>query len=883
MKRLFRFTLALSLFILTLNVVTSVQAAPGADANFSVVSVTRVDASPTNAASVYFTVTFSEDVQGVDTSDFTADGILGASVTGVALVSASQYTVTVAPNGEGTLGLTVIGDGSGNIQNMSSEPLLTRYSSGETYVIDVTKPTVSAFTAASSSSSLDVPISAFSANDTVGVAGYKITASSTPPGAGDADWSATPPTAYTVPGAGSYSLYPWAKDAAGNVSDAYGTPAAVDVCLASIIVASNADSGAGTLRQAMTDLCSGGTITFDASLAGKTITLASMLTIGKNMTIDGSALARQIIISGNKTTRVFTVNLGATAALNNLTIANGKATLSAGGGIENLGTLTVTNSTFSGNSAPNSDGGSIANEATLTVINSAFIGNLAFYGGGIKNNGTLTVANSTFSGNSGTTEGGGLYNMGTSTTVTNSTFVGNSSQYGGGFASNGGIFKNVISAHNLTGMDCYGSVAIFNSLIENPETDRTENCNKITNGVNGNIVGVGPTLGTLASNGGPTQTFALLAGSPAIDAGNDTACAAAPVNRVDGRGIARPQGAHCDMGAYELEQKITSTQTIGNGMTRNFAAGSTGIGITIKDAPGGGAPGPTTVTLYTIRPAGIPFVAGQLPFWVNIVPTVNINLNESLTLCYPASLLPTGTGEANLVFFHYESSRWVRVGFDSRNTTTHCVTKNNISSFSMWTLAPAYLAILSSIGADDGWILESSETSSVGGTMNRVENVFFVGADALQKQYRSVLSFATGVALPDTATITKVTLKVKFQQIVNNTLDPNPVHAFGGFMVDVRNGFFGSLSTLQITDFQEVSNKTCGPFMTTLVDNWYSIDLTCAGPFINKLATNSGLTQFRLRFKLGNNNIRTPIYLILYSGDAPAANAPQLIIEYKLP
>jgi hypothetical protein len=63
-----------------------------------------------------------------------------------------------------------------------------------------------------------------------------------------------------------------------------------------------------------------------------------------------------------------------------------------------------------------------------------------------------------------------------------------------------------------------------------------------------------PNLGPLADNGGATQTMELLAGSPAIDAGNDGLCAAAPVNNLDQRGIARPQGPHCDIGAFEVVQ-----------------------------------------------------------------------------------------------------------------------------------------------------------------------------------------------------------------------------------------------------------------------------------------------------------------------------------------
>lgn len=96
-------------------------------------------------------------------------------------------------------------------------------------VIDTTAPTVTGFVATSPSASLDIPITTFTATDAVGVTGYKITESSTPPAAGAAGWTASAPTTYTVAANGNYTLYPWAKDAMGNVSSVYGSPASVEV------------------------------------------------------------------------------------------------------------------------------------------------------------------------------------------------------------------------------------------------------------------------------------------------------------------------------------------------------------------------------------------------------------------------------------------------------------------------------------------------------------------------------------------------------------------------------------------------------------------------------------------------------------------------------
>ncbi len=108
--------------------------------------------------------------------------------------------------------------------------------------------------------------------------------------------------------------------------------------------------------------------------------------------------------------------------------------------------------------------------------------------------------------------------------------------------------RNSIVDHVGPGQDCAhssgGSVNIQGSLIGDGSCG-------VTAGVNGNLVG-DPMLAALADNGGPTQTMALTPISPAIDAGDDSNCAADPVSGVDQRGVSRPQGAHCDMGAYEL-------------------------------------------------------------------------------------------------------------------------------------------------------------------------------------------------------------------------------------------------------------------------------------------------------------------------------------------
>jgi hypothetical protein len=185
-----------------------------------------------------------------------------------------------------------------------------------------------------------------------------------------------------------------------------------------------------------------------------------------------------------------------------------------------------------------------------------------------------------------------------------------------------------------------------------------------------------------------------------------------------------------------------------------------------------------------------------------------------------------------------------------------------------------------STAAQDGWLLETSELSGLGGTLNSTATTFNLGDDASKKQYRGILSFNTG-SIPDTAVITAVTLKIKKQGVTGGG---NPVSIFQGFFADIKTGIFGSAATLQAGDFQAAASKIVGPTSPTPAANVYSLNLTAGKTFINKLSSSGGLTQIRLRFKLDDNNNAIANYLSLYSGNATnTADRPQLVITYYVP
>jgi hypothetical protein len=121
-----------------------------------------------------------------------------------------------------------------------------RIGSPATVVVDATAPNVTAFTATSPSTSLNIQITSFTAYDVVGVTGYQITTSSTPPFAGGGGWSGIAPTTHTVSSDNTYNLYPWAKDALGNVSAVYGSTQTVVVDTTPPTVSSTTPSNGAT-------------------------------------------------------------------------------------------------------------------------------------------------------------------------------------------------------------------------------------------------------------------------------------------------------------------------------------------------------------------------------------------------------------------------------------------------------------------------------------------------------------------------------------------------------------------------------------------------------------------------------------------------------------
>jgi hypothetical protein len=293
----------------------------------------------------------------------------------------------------------------------------------------------------------------------------------------------------------------------------------------------------------------GGPHTFDCDGA-QTVVTEAQIVIDNDVILDGEG---NLTVDGNEDHPVFWVPEDMTVELRGFTVTKGKGSENSyGGGIYNLGTLTLTNSTVSRNTSEYIGGG-ITNGGTLTLTNSTVSGNTVVpgccepstFGGGIANVGTLTLTNSTVSGNTalGVGRGGGIYNQGDALTLTNSTVSGNTARSGGGIS----ILNGKLTLTNtLVDNDCDGTTTFSGgSNLESPGD--TCGFDQPTDQVN--VTAEDLKLGPLQDNGGPTQTHALLPGSVALDAIAEAMCEV----DTDQRDVTRPQGPACDVGAFELE------------------------------------------------------------------------------------------------------------------------------------------------------------------------------------------------------------------------------------------------------------------------------------------------------------------------------------------
>ncbi len=354
-----------------------------------------------------------------------------------------------------------------------------------------------------------------------------------------------------------------------------------------------------------------GGITNAGGITNKEHLAIDQSTISENLGYSGGGIfnAGTLTISNSTISDNGAANAGGIFNAGTLTISNSTISDNTGrygGGIVSNGTLSISNSTISGNSGSllggTSFGGGISCNGPSTISNSTISGNAASYGGGISNIGTLTVTNTTISGNSAGYVGGGIANYGT-LTVTNSTISRNNItsntfvNFQGGGISNGRVnpatattivLANTIVAGNTRAggvpNDIFNSssFATISSAVNNL-IGSASSSGGIVDGVNGNIVGNHGTgtlaiatilSSTLANNGGPTKTLALVAGGPAIDAGNNAAADGLTTDQR-GTGFDRILNDIVDIGAFESSAPVATIAEVSD--PRDTAVGVLGI------------------------------------------------------------------------------------------------------------------------------------------------------------------------------------------------------------------------------------------------------------------------------------------------------------------
>ena len=288
-------------------------------------------------------------------------------------------------------------------------------------------------------------------------------------------------------------------------------------------------SPCATVSYALTQAAAGATIKVSGTINDH-IDIASPVTI---TTWTGGPAVSPGVLNGTATGDVVVVNSGVTGVtLNDLTIENGSV------GIFNYGTLTLTGSTVTGNAGGNEFAG-IRNydSGTMTIIDSTVAKNSGSLGAGIFSTGVMTIIASTISGNTG----GGIYSGGQTATLGATIVAGNT----GGNCATLNAASLDSAGYNLTD-DTTGTACAFTSVLD--------------------LVNKNPLLGSLASNGGPTQTMLPGTKSPAANVipKPTTLRGVTVCPGTDQRGVARPGHGEtgCTIGAAEAALNIATTTSV---------------------------------------------------------------------------------------------------------------------------------------------------------------------------------------------------------------------------------------------------------------------------------------------------------------------------------
>ena len=421
----------------------------------------------------------------------------------------------------------------------------------------------------------------------------------------------------------------------------------------------------GTSRTATFQLVSG--VAVYGGFAGTELTRDQ-----RNPATNLTTLSGDIGIPTNTSDNSYHVVTGANGAtLDGFTITAGNANSAGspynrGGGMYSFSSNpTLSNVIFYSNSATSYGGGVYIDTSSPTFTDVTFSGNSAAYGGGICNTSSdPTLTNVTFSVNTAT-QGGGMINYSSSPTLTNITFSANTATLGGGMLNNsstptltnvtfsgntattygGGMYNSISSSPLIRNTIFWGDIAasggaqIYNSVASATPTLSFSvvqgNCP--AGSTCDNIIITDPLLGTLGNYGGSTQTISLLAGSSAIDTGDNSVCPA-----TDQRGVIRPQGLKCDIGAYEVDTTAPTVLSITRFSANPTNLASLDFTVTFSEPVTGVDMSDFSLTTTGVSGASVTGVTGAGSIY-----TVTVNTgsgNGTIRLDVPASATITDLG-----------------------------------------------------------------------------------------------------------------------------------------------------------------------------------------------------------------------------------------------
>jgi CSLREA domain-containing protein len=626
----------------------------------------------------------------------------------------------------------------------------------------------------------------------------------------------------------------------------------------------------------------------------------TVTTGGGLYTLNASVTVENSIFSGNSSASgggAFLSN-NTTAAFSEVTFSGNSVTSSGGGLQSQTGSLDLTNVTFDGNSVTSATsahggglyissnspmlsnvtfsgntvtgiagthGGGMYSEQASPVMNQVVFSNNAAdgpinnsFGGGLSiSQGSPIIENATFIENSSAFNGGGLYSNGSNMTVTNTSIEMNTAIDGGGVYLNTGspTLENVLVKENTATNEGGGLYMFADADINTTTFDSNE---AIYGGGMYSISNFNATIrnslfksNTAVYGGGVLNQSANTAFTNLTFHGNNGSSYGGGMYNY----LSSPSLMNTTFSANNATQggAIFNDGNSDPTVTNSIFWGNTYNEIYVYDVAS--AP---VVTYSVVQGGGLYPGAGNLNTNPNLEALAdNGGATETMSLGAGSSAINNGTN----------------INCPSTDQRGYGRADGNCDIGSYEHFPPI---VLTSTAAEDGWILESSETSGKGGTIKKNTATLNIGDDAANKQYRAILSFDTS-SLPANAVITAVTLNLKYAG-KKGTL---PFKTHGNLLADIQMGAFKNNAALQLSDFKAGASQTGGlSFTKDKLNDWYSQTFNAADfQYINPI----GVTQIRLRFTKDDNNDFGADFLKIYSGNAAEADRPQLIIEYYVP